>query len=121
MTALNKMKLVELKLQDLLLKKDILIESLKTYEAERISLISTFKEISMPTDFSNTDEEIKKVSESIKTSINRLIITPDEDSRNILKKCRYHNRGYCKFKDNCRFLHSQVICGNFLENQMCRT
>ena len=115
------MKLVDSKMQDLLLKKDILIESLKTYEAERLHLISTFKEITVPVDCSNTDEEIKKVSESIKTTINRLIITPAEDSRNIVKKCRYHNRGYCKFKDNCRFLHSQVICGNFLENQVCRT
>ena len=115
------MKLVDLKMQDLLKKKDILVESLKTYEVERLSLISTFKEITVPLDNSNTEEEINKVSELIKTTITRLIITPDEDSRNIVKKCRYHNRGYCKFKDNCRFLHSQVICGNFLENQVCRT
>ena len=36
-------------------------------------------------------------------------------------KCRYFNRGYCKFKENCRFFHSSVICEDFLEIGICKS
>ena len=37
-----------------------------------------------------------------------------------VRKCRHHNRGYCKFGDNCIFFHSNDVCQDFLESGICR-
>ena len=31
------------------------------------------------------------------------------------KNCRYFNRGYCKYKDKCKFSHPNQVCANYLE------
>ena len=36
-----------------------------------------------------------------------------------LRKCRYYNRGYCKFGDRCNFTHPLAVCDNFLMNNFC--
>ena len=36
-----------------------------------------------------------------------------------MKICRYFNRGYCKYKNKCRFVHSQNICEEYLKNEKC--
>ena len=33
--------------------------------------------------------------------------------------CRYFNRGYCKYKLECRFVHSQNICEKHLKSGKC--
>ena len=35
------------------------------------------------------------------------------------KKCRYYNRGYCKYTDKCRFIHPREICSMYMESQKC--
>ena len=35
------------------------------------------------------------------------------------KKCRYNNRGYCKYTNKCRFIHPVEICSVYLETQNC--
>jgi len=35
------------------------------------------------------------------------------------KKCRYHNRGYCKLKDKCPHRHFNSNCEEFLRNGVC--
>ena len=34
-------------------------------------------------------------------------------------KCRYFNRGFCKYKNKCRFGHPRQICSDYLENGKC--
>ena len=35
------------------------------------------------------------------------------------KKCRYFNRGYCKYKHNCKYLHPKEICKEYLVGGTC--
>ena len=35
------------------------------------------------------------------------------------KKCRYDNKGYCKYQKMCRFRHSGTICDQFLKDGKC--
>ena len=38
---------------------------------------------------------------------------------NETKKCRYFNRGHCRYKDKCKFLHTKEICKSHLEGGKC--
>ena len=35
------------------------------------------------------------------------------------RKCRYNNTGYCKMNQECKFLHSEIICEQFLLDGHC--
>ena len=43
----------------------------------------------------------------------------DTDKGVEIKKCRYFNRGHCKFKLECRFSHPKEICAKILEVRKC--
>ena len=44
-----------------------------------------------------------------------------EDLRNATKKkCKYFNRGYCKYGVKCRFDHPKHVCDEFLLEGICR-
>ena len=34
----------------------------------------------------------------------------DGEVKTVKKKCRYFNRGFCKYKTKCRFVHPKQIC-----------
>ena len=36
-----------------------------------------------------------------------------------VKVCRYFNRGLCKYKNECRFIHSKKICEKHLKTPKC--
>ena len=36
------------------------------------------------------------------------------------RKCRHFNRGFCKFRDNCKFSHNEGICAEYLGNKICK-
>ena len=38
-----------------------------------------------------------------------------------IKRCRYHNRGYCKYKLGCRFTHMAENCDGYLASGKCDT
>ena len=35
------------------------------------------------------------------------------------KKCRYFNRGFCKYKLKCRYSHPKKVCEEYLKSQEC--
>jgi hypothetical protein len=35
------------------------------------------------------------------------------------KRCRYYNKGFCKYVDKCRYFHPSEICPKHLENSNC--
>ena len=37
----------------------------------------------------------------------------------IQKKCRYFNRGYCKYNIKYKYFHPKEICKDYLEHQKC--
>ena len=45
--------------------------------------------------------------------------TSDKAIVNNRKKCRYFNRGYCKYKDKCRYTHPKDICSEHLQSIRC--
>ena len=63
------------------------------------------------------DEEIKKCQ----TNKEKIESSKDETNKveNEEKKCRYFNRGHCKFKLECKFLHPTDICKTHLEGKKC--
>ena len=36
------------------------------------------------------------------------------------RKCRFYNRGFCKFGRSCNFGHPQLVCKEYLEDGICR-
>ena len=36
------------------------------------------------------------------------------------RRCRYYNRGFCKFRDNCNFVHKTGICDKYLRDKICK-
>jgi hypothetical protein len=71
------------------------------------------------------DSEIK----DIKNRRNFIPPSPEKDSdenkevtenNSVNKKCRYNDKGYCKFQKRCRYFHPLEICKIHLEKQKCK-
>ena len=43
----------------------------------------------------------------------------DKTEFNVKQKCRYYDKGYCKYKKHCRFFHSSKNCDQFLRDGKC--
>ena len=47
-------------------------------------------------------------------------VVSQEETENKTKKCKYFNRGYCKYKlKKCRFSHPKDVCKEYLEDFKC--
>ena len=44
----------------------------------------------------------------------------DEETKKSIKKCRYFNKGYCKYTVKCRYFHPEEICKDHLKSQHCK-
>ena len=65
------------------------------------------------------DIEIKRLEnerEAVKVDSKK-----DEDDIRAIeaKKCKYYNRGYCKYKFKCKFVHPGESCKTYLEGKRC--
>ena len=65
-------------------------------------------------------KEIKQKPPKVKVPID----TIEKESSDIIvktvkKKCRYFNRGFCKYATKCRFVHSKHICKEHSKNRKC--
>ena len=38
-----------------------------------------------------------------------------------IKRCRYFNKGHCKYREKCKFYHPKTICKNYLESGKCES
>ena len=63
------------------------------------------------------DEEILRLQTS-KTRADTTK-TKNNEAKIEVKKCRYFNRGHCKYKLECRFSHPTEICSKILEGRKC--
>ena len=54
--------------------------------------------------------------ESIKSPIE---IIGNVVKQGMKRKCRYNNRGHCRYRDRCKYYHSENICKTYLEYQKC--
>ena len=64
------------------------------------------------------DEEIQVLMEDTE----RKRRTESTEGRNLdgkVLKCRYYDRGHCKYKCGCKYIHSKTICKDYLDNKKC--
>ena len=67
-----------------------------------------------------TKHTANKVSEADKASNNAI----EKDGVDLVskprrKKCRYFDRGFCKFTSKCRYIHPENICNSYRSIQKC--
>ena len=69
------------------------------------------------------DKEMEEISEKINKSkekeANETNGGENDDAKVESKRCRYFNRGHCKFKNSCKFKHHKEICTIYLECGSC--
>ena len=92
----------------------------KNQEEEILELIKTQK---MLNDSVVTNSEAIK---RIDIEIQRLERKDDSKTEEVnergikeRKKCKFFNRGYCRYKSECRFVHPGEICKIYLEGKKC--
>ena len=59
----------------------------------------------------------KSELEASKDATNKAV--PREKSSGRRKRCRYYNRGYCKYVSKCRYFHPEGICEDYEKHQKC--
>ena len=93
-----------------------------TFQVEKQQIFQQLTEI--PVKIRETEEELQKRENLLKSyqilkqkfNENGLRIT-NQISK--IRKCRYYNRGYCKFQEECNFAHPSTICQDLLQNGKC--
>ena len=66
-----------------------------------------------------------KACENLINSVSKLEIkvfdNPEQErvSPTLTKRCRYNNKGYCKYRNKCRFEHTTKVCEVFLKDGKC--
>ena len=72
------------------------------------------------------NKEIKELTDKYtcsnlpKETFENVVSDIDQGERNkVRKRCRYYNRGYCKYKQKCRYFHPKQICKDYLEYGGC--
>ena len=73
------------------------------------------------------DKELRRMHERNKASEeqnndnrNRNKVKEDTSDK-IVRKCRYFNRGFCKYRTKCKYTHPKETCKEYSENQRCKT
>ena len=73
-------------------------------------------------------ERIRQIDIEMKDIINkRKVMEKDSvekekvaESNLVKKKCRYYDKGYCKYQKKCRYFHPIEVCKTHLEKQKCK-
>ena len=81
------------------------------------------KEIKQLTKVKTTKSEVE-TSDKVETESTRCKHKATNEDQNVdkavvRKRCRYYNRGYCKFKSKCRYIHPKETCKLHLTNKRC--
>ena len=67
------------------------------------------------------EKEMREISKnkSANEVSEEIIELPNDVKKANRTKCRFYNRGFCKHKIKCRYLHPENICKEYLETQTC--
>jgi transcriptional regulator with PAS, ATPase and Fis domain len=79
-------------------------DAMKRIDKEIVKIMNT-KEVSLPVVDANKD--------------NLESVTKANNVNKMTKKCRYFNRGFCKYREKCRFYHPEHICEAYLKSNNC--
>ena len=95
------------KIDSLLKNKQKIQKQVEDHETTRLELISEItvlkKELASKQDDDNNVQ--LKITETMCNTLKDLNLKMNTQSNHsdLLRKCRYYNRGHCKFKENCHF------------------
>ena len=75
-------------------------------------------------------DAIKRIDKELKKSLRTNAVAKDTSAKDSVdveevvsekkrKRCRYFNRGFCKYLNKCRFVHPLDICGDYLRDDKC--
>ena len=69
-------------------------------------------------------EAIDKITDEIHNlqNDNSKANTAEEDMKEgekRVKRCRYNNRGHCKYKTECKYIHYREVCKTYLDGRKC--
>jgi vacuolar-type H+-ATPase subunit I/STV1 len=111
--------------KELKVSMDALEKKVNKHQEEEIQELIKTQKVLNDIVLSNS-EEIKQVDIKIKQLENKNEATKvyskedTDDTRAIkAKKCKYYNRGYCKSKFKCKFVHHRESCKIYLEGKSC--
>ena len=61
----------------------------------------------------------KQIEDKSKIDATDEVIGEGVKAMQVRKKCKYKNRGFCKYKTKCRFVHPDKVCEIYLEKGTC--
>ena len=115
--------------QDYLNKKVFsLVKQVLLCEEERKEILLELTTFENTANNSRSGETFAEVGRVLRRVLENLVLTVNvenidngekEDIQTVIRKCRYFNRGYCKYKEECKYYHSRHICEKYLENNIC--
>ena len=103
-----------------------LVEKIKTCEEERNSILLEVKNLKTTANNSEACGIFEKTCQNLEEMLENLVVpikncgeceTSKKEGQKI--KCRYYNRGFCKYRENCKFFHSTVMCKTYLAEGTC--
>ena len=113
-----------------------LLKKIESCEEERrsiiweVSMLKRGSSLNPKNNNSGAGRRIEEVCEKVRGILENIMVTVVEtndrsDKQEKLKeskpkKCRYFNRGFCKYRENCRYYHSAVICKEYVKEGFCR-
>ena len=65
----------------------------------------------------NIDKEIKRIEERESIEENKIIAI--DAAKDVIKKCKFYNSGFCKAKSECIFYHAEKECDFYIKNGFC--
>ena len=105
-----------------------LVEKIKSTEEERRVILQEVKTVKNAANNSGAGDAIfKNMCENLENFLENVFVTVQENekrretqkTRPIKRKCRYYNRGFCKYGEKCKFYHSSDICSDYVEEGIC--
>ena len=96
----------------------------KSFQSSKNSILESLDNfiIESKTYVETSPEEIGPILEKCEVTKHKILNRnmPDRGAPRQTRRCRYYNRGFCKFRDNCNFVHKTGICDKYLRNKICK-
>lgn len=104
-----------------IVESQAMIDELIVKNADDIKILQEWKKRNLEA-IQNMDQEIKTVKDmEIKIMENIRVAEKDDEFVKLLDdKCRYWDRGYCKYQKQCKFEHPMATCEIFLKEGKCK-
>ena len=109
-------------------KVESLVKQMWMCEEERKSLLLELITMENTSNNSGSGGNLTNVCKALKNIVENIVVTVQNthnDNRETCepekerRKCRYFNRGFCKYGDSCAYFHPSTICEEYLRESIC--